>query len=100
MTAAVILLVIANALAILWCVGTVGRAYDMMHTIYNALKAQEELNRIQNELNEEQAKFNHNVLEITKKNWRYDRWQGEEDQEKLNSLRKCRSRNVATERIR
>jgi len=64
MTAAVILLVIANALAILWCVGTVGRAYDLMHTIYNALKAQEELNRIQNELNEEQTKVNHTVLEI------------------------------------
>lgn len=64
MTAAVILLVIANALAILWCVGTVGRAYDLMHTIHNALKAQEELNRIQNELNEEQTKVNHTVLEI------------------------------------
>lgn len=64
MTAAVILLVIANALAILWCVGTVGRAYDMMHTICNALKAQKELNEAQAEMNEAQEKINHIVLEI------------------------------------
>lgn len=62
MTAAVILLVIANALAILWCVGTVGRVYDMMHTIYNALKAQKELNEAQAEMNEAQQEINDAVI--------------------------------------
>lgn len=62
MTAAVILLVIANALAILWCVGTVGRTHDMMHIICNALNAQKELNEAQAEINKAQQGINNAVI--------------------------------------
>ena len=64
MTAAVILLAIANLLTVMWCAGSINMAYKMLGIMTDALKAQEELNGIQNELNEAQEKINHNVLEI------------------------------------